>query len=93
MTDDILEFSLGGHFICPKCGGTYFGSTMQSDGSFMRHCHGSGTGYGCGFSWHESSDKKYFYVLYDDAKNKTEDSLCDRCDPLDNPLCSLCLGV
>ena len=56
--------SLPGHFICPECGGTYFGSELLSDGSMMRHCHGSKTGYGCGFSWHESKDGDYFYVQY-----------------------------
>ena len=65
---------LDGHFICPDCGGTYFGSERLSDGSMMRHCYGSKTGYGCGFSWHESKDNDYFYVHYSTVKIMLEDN-------------------
>ena len=57
-----------GHFVCPECGGTYFGSTMLPDGSLVRDCHGCGTGRGCGFSWHEKDDEEYFYVSYQTVK-------------------------
>ncbi len=47
-------------FVCPKCGGTYFGSSQQADGSMVRHCHGDAYSSGCGFSFPVAEDAKYF---------------------------------
>ena len=58
-----------GHFVCPECGGTYFGSYQLPNGNLMHECHGSRTGYGCGFEWHEEDNEKYFYVPYQTVKN------------------------
>jgi hypothetical protein len=59
-----MEEILHSHFICPQCGGTYFGSEQLSDGTLMRYCHGSGTGYPCGYSWHQSKDDEHLFVSY-----------------------------
>ncbi len=54
-----------GHFICPNCGDTKFGSSEQPDGSLVRHCHGVLDGdeaAPCSFTWPESDDHKYFHL-------------------------------
>lgn len=47
------------HFVCPECGGIYFGSELDGGKVVSRYCH-----YGrCRFKWPPSDDKKYFYKL------------------------------
>lgn len=46
-------------FKCPKCAGSHYGSILQNDGKYERHCNGHLDGKRCGFTWNEVDDKKY----------------------------------
>jgi hypothetical protein len=54
------EVYLAGHFICPECGSTRFGSTQLPDGTLRRTCQGEEIA--CAFQWPASDDHKYFFV-------------------------------
>lgn len=55
-------------FKCPECGGSSFGSSMDStdpSGPMHRYCHGNDAGDGkpgCKFNWPDQQDWKYFSV-------------------------------
>ncbi len=52
-----------GHFVCPNCGDTKFGSIQQPDGTLLRACHGNvNDEEACGFRWPDSDDHKYFHL-------------------------------
>ena len=55
-------------FVCPKCGGTHFGSSNIEEKFCTRHCHGSDMSNGCGYSWNESDDDKHLFLSYKDIK-------------------------
>jgi hypothetical protein len=44
-------------FICPRCGGTYWGTSQVGTDTETGNCHT----YGCDFSWLRSNDGEYFY--------------------------------
>lgn len=59
----------GEKFKCPSCGGSSFGSTMDTSdlahGPMHRYCHGNDAGdgvHGCTFNWPDIEDWKYFLV-------------------------------
>lgn len=60
----MLRISKYSRFSCPKCGGRFFGSSMQPDGSWERYCNDE-KGVGCTFSFHESEDYRYFVLVTD----------------------------
>lgn len=57
------------HFICPICGGSYFGSSTNDDGTLTRNCHGTL----CGYSWHENDDGCHLFISWDDIKSDIRD--------------------
>ena len=46
-------------FVCPKCGGSFFGSSRDIEGKITRHCHGSANSGGCGYEWPEEDDERH----------------------------------
>lgn len=52
-------------FKCPECGSSQFGSSVNPDGSYTRHCHGYKRRAGafgftaCSFRWHQDDDEDY----------------------------------
>lgn len=82
-------------FHCPKCGSSHFGSSMLSDNSLERLCHGCYR-----FTWNEREDDKYFRLTRSvlEAKLEALESVvkavvklrfighascgCDKCAPL-----------
>ncbi len=62
-------------FICPKCGGRWFGFSGEApDGSLNRHC----SNHACRFEWNSKNDDKYFCVLlavnsFDTLKRRVEE--------------------
>jgi len=52
-------------FVCPRCGGTHYGSSELADGSLMRYCHGiAHSSRGCGYTWHQTEDEQHVYLAY-----------------------------
>ena len=48
-------------FKCPRCGGSSFGTNMNTN---TGHCHGDDAGdgkEGCTFTWNRSEDRRYFH--------------------------------
>lgn len=58
-------------FMCPRCGGSNFGSVCPEDpkAPIQRYCHGRIGPKDCGFDWWERDDWMYFLV---DGKRVTE---------------------
>jgi len=58
-------------FVCPRCGGSNFGSRCPEDpkAPMQRYCHGIVGQKSCGFDWLEHDDWMYFLV---DGKRVTE---------------------
>jgi len=56
------------HFVCPECGSSYFGSSLNKDGSLTRHCHGIG----CKYEWHETKDNSLAYVSWQEITHPTK---------------------
>lgn len=54
-------------FKCPKCGSFMYGSSLNSDGTWTRHCHGNEM-WLCDLTFHESDDDKYFIKSKDGEK-------------------------
>lgn len=57
-------------FECPDCGGTYFGSSTNEDGTLTYHCHGDADWHGCDFSCHQDDFEKYHPGVNDCAGEK-----------------------
>jgi|GEM_PF-6291670 len=60
-------------FTCPSCGGSYFGSSLASDGTLNRQCQSYGDGDpackgSCDFRWNERDDRLYFHERYPKRK-------------------------
>lgn len=55
---------IGHEFVCPKCGGSRFGTSGCTGpvSKMIGHCHGGLGGVGCGFSWPRSEDWRHFTI-------------------------------
>ena len=57
IQDDIVDGSKS--FVCPKCYGHHWGTSMAFEVNATGHCHDE-YGVSCRFSWPRDEDEKYF---------------------------------